>query len=251
MSKQILEQIQDVATQRKTELAGLEWRDQVKLYNKIVAQVSRWQKKMCEVFGTPTLAWKPSPIDDSLSPTVRETLNSVQRAYLRWQDGLVSAEELRGIEVKFRGACIVQTQEILQTETEAIVHYVAKMQVDENHFFEASLPSTKSLIVHDPEYTLFDFQIHVPRGELIKESLHAISRAMRRHKKTPPVLIQPPFYERGIITLDTTPNILYSFNDNTTSAPTTVMSSLNSILPSTSSFAVTASSSANLARTLY
>jgi hypothetical protein len=45
------------------------------------------------------------------------------------------------------------------------------------------LPSQAAITVHDPEYTLFDLQIHVPRGELIKESLHQLSRAMRARRK--------------------------------------------------------------------
>lgn len=256
MSKQILEQIQEVATQRKQEMERLtgDPREQLRLYNKIVAQVTRYQRKMCEVFGTPT-------------PVLKKGFQLGPGDYLRWQDGLVSAEELRRMDVEFKGACILQSQEVKSLETEAIVIYHAQLNVDEHYFLEQALPSTKTLLMHDPIYTIYDFEIHIPRGELVKESLHAISRAMRRHKKDKS-FEQPQVAARRLIselrewhapttpttTVDfrtVTPNN-FNFVDNSTAPPLgTIMSSLNAVLPTMSSFAASSSASSITARTLY
>src|SRR5439155_17876511 len=104
---QLLERVRAEAAERQREferLAG-DWRGQIRLYRTVVRDVTRLQARMCAVFGTPEVV--PAKAQSTLQGP-----RPAAGVFYRWQDGVIDAREMLEAFVKFRGACIVQTQSV-------------------------------------------------------------------------------------------------------------------------------------------
>jgi hypothetical protein len=142
-----VQQIMEAAKKRSEEIRNYEgdWRTQLEQLGRVVAEVNAWQEKMERVFGAPR------------------------------RQSLFEFTEPR-LQPAFNGVMIQQQLNTKQSDEIAEVFYQADLHVDENYVLSSMLPQ---IARHDPVYRLYEIRIAVPRGELIKESLHLINEKLR------------------------------------------------------------------------
>ena len=187
-------EMQDEAKTRTEGIRRLEgdWKRQFEELNFITKQVGEWQERIFGLFGNPT--------------TDRVTLKAgqviaMQRENYLWKN--VRTGAIRNIleislgdpewqsvpdavvlpRIGFVGATIIQGMRVEQEECGATVRYLAELRTDENYFLKTLLPETLIIQPSDPNYTLYDFTIKIPREQLVKESLHILSEMLGRYKK--------------------------------------------------------------------
>lgn len=145
-----------------------DWRTQIQMLNRTVSVVTTYQKAIHKAFGTPNGHRK----DHGQGHRVD--------FYFNLPEGVVALEEFEEIEsLSFKGAALVQTLEVLHhADSHAsgmTVKYKAILKVDENYFLGQMLPQVQPLRNADPDYTIYDLAIEIPKGELVAESLQMLN----------------------------------------------------------------------------
>lgn len=158
-------------------LAG-DWRTQLQMLNRTVSVVTAYQKAIHANFGVPSGYRRPK--------------NGKFRTWSWYElpEGVVAAEAFRELEdLKFKGTCLVQTLDVIHhAESHAFgttVKYKAVLKLDENYFLGLMLPQVKELRNADPDYTIYDLTIEVPKGELVAESIRMLNERLGQEPKEP------------------------------------------------------------------
>lgn len=189
----ILEMQEEARTQTEgiRRLEG-DWLRQFEELNFITKQVGEWQERIFGLFGNPKTRSVTLKAGQVIAMQRENCLwKNVQTGVVRsileiplgtnqWQS-IPDAVVLPRIE--FVGATIIQGMRVEQEECGATVRYLAELRTDENYFLKTLLPETLIIQPSDPNYTLYDFIIKIPREQLVKESLHILSEMLGRYKK--------------------------------------------------------------------
>ncbi len=189
MQKLDLKLLMSEAKENTKQIEKLEgdWKTQIEVLKRIVGVVTTYQKAINKAFKEPD-GWKKDG------------------SFFHLPLGVISMEEVESIrDLRFEGAALIQAIDVEHLSQGTRIAYAATLKLDESWFLGQMLPEIQKLHNADPDYTIYDFEFMVPKGELVSESLHLmndkINEALAEEDATPPESRAPTNVELVELTL--------------------------------------------------